>query len=252
MSPATVGAPVPAVAALGGELRRSLPPALVEALDRIGDQIEVEILNPLLCAVSVEQLARTFELVFPKFRDYYVSTVLIMWGSLQEDPERFSALTIRSFQQSADMIRARGAHWIGQDASLNALHGLATIIRVAKAATRLFDRDTSAEIWADQSSGESWANSIIAYAMAFSSVLAPLTALANGRTTSGRLENVATLAHWSKSYAVRAYHFTKVIGLLKEASPPNSPVSPSDEEDLALAEAGLDSYAEMLRQDDQP
>src|SRR5439155_27184449 len=92
---ATVGPPVPAAAALGRELRQSLPPALVEALDKIGDQIEVEILDPLLCAASVEQLARTFERVFAKFRDYYVSTVLIMWGFLQEDAQRFSALTIR-------------------------------------------------------------------------------------------------------------------------------------------------------------
>jgi hypothetical protein len=246
---ASVG-PVPAVAALGRELRQSLPPALVGALEKIGDQIEVEILDSLLCAASVEQLARTFERLFPKFRDYYVSTVLIMWGFLQEDPQRFSALTIRSFQQSEDLIRASGPQWIGQDASLNALQGLATIIRIAKVTTRLFDREKSAELRADESIAEPWANSIIAYAMAFSSVLASLTALANGRTASGRLENVATLAHWSKSYAVRAYHFTKVIGLLK-STPPNGPVSLSDEEDLVLAEAGLDSYAELLRQDDQ-
>jgi hypothetical protein len=37
---------------------------LVEALDTIGGQIEVGILDPLLCAASVEQLARTFERVF--------------------------------------------------------------------------------------------------------------------------------------------------------------------------------------------
>ena len=118
-------------------------------------------------------------------------------------------------------------------------------------ATRLFDQERSAELRADESRAEPWANSIIAYAMAFSSVLASLTALAKGRTTSGGLENVATLAHWSKSYAVQAYHFTKLIGLLKTA-PPDGPIGPSEEEDLVLAEAGLDSYAEMLRQDDQP
>ncbi|MBI3680946.1 MAG: hypothetical protein HY235_11185 [Acidobacteria bacterium] len=220
-------------------------------MDRIGDQIEVEILDPLLCAASVEQLARTFERVFAKFRDYYVSTVFIMWGFLQEDPQRLSALTIRSFQESGDLIRARGPHWIGHDASLNALQGLATIIRIAKAATRLFDQERSAELRADESHAEPWANSIIAYTMAFSSVLSSMTALANGRTTLGRLENVATLAHWSKSYAVRAYHLTKVIGLLK-TTPPDGPVGPSEEEDLVLAEAGLESYAEVLREDDQP
>lgn len=251
MVPASVGPPVPTVAALGRELRRSLPPALLEALDKIGDQIELEILDPLLCAASVEQLARTFERVFPKFRDYYFSTVLIMWGFLQGDPQRFSALTIRSFQQSEDLIRARGPHWIGQNASLNALHGLATIIRVAKAATRLLDQGKPEEFRLDESSAEPWTISIIVYAMAFSSVLAALTALANGRTTSGRLENVATLADWSKSYAVRAYHLTKLIGLLKSA-PPRGPVGVSDEEDMILVESGLDSYAEMLRQDDQP
>src|SRR6266436_320603 len=94
MASATLGLPVPATAALGRELRENLPPALVEALDKIRDQIEVEILQPLLCAASVEQLARSFERMFPTFRDYYVSTVLIMWGCLQEDPQRFSALTI--------------------------------------------------------------------------------------------------------------------------------------------------------------
>ena len=244
---APVCPPVPTVASLGRELRQSLPPALIEALDKIGGQIEIEILEPLLCAASVEQLARTFENAFPKFRDYYVSTVLIMWGFLQEDAERFSALTIRSFQQSEDLIRRRGSHWIGQDASLNALLGLATIIRVAKVATRLIGRERSAEL----QSAEPWANSIIAYAMAFSSVLAALTALENGRTTSVRLENIASLAHWSKSYAAQAYHLTKTLGILK-TSPPAAPIGPSDGEDAVLAEAGLDDYVEALAQDDQP
>jgi hypothetical protein len=251
MAPATVGQPVPTAAALGRELRQSLPTALVEALDRIGQQMDLEILDPLLCAVSVEQLARTFERVFPKFRDYHVSTVLIMWGFLEEDPQRFSALTIRSFQQSEDLVRGLGPHWIGQNASLSALQGLATIVRVAKAAAGLFDQGKSAQLRADESIAAPWANSIIAYAMAFSSVLASLTALADGRTTSYRLENVATLAHWSKSYAARAYHFTKAIGLLKTASA-LGPAGPSEEEDMVLATAGLDSYVEMLRQDDQP
>jgi hypothetical protein len=107
----------------------------VDALDRIGDQIELEILDPLLGAASIDQLAQVFERVFPKLRDYYVSTILIVLGWLQEDSQRFSALTIRSFQRSKRLIRSHGPRWIGQDASLNALHGLATMSRVAKATT---------------------------------------------------------------------------------------------------------------------
>src|SRR5579872_2121623 len=96
MASTAVGPPVPA-SALGSELRQSLPPALVEALDRISDQIALEVFDPLLCAASVEQSAKTFERVFSEFRGYYISTLFLLWGFLQEDPQRFSTLTIRSF-----------------------------------------------------------------------------------------------------------------------------------------------------------
>src|SRR5215469_15143937 len=105
MASAAVGPPVPFIA-LGNELRQSLPPTLLDALDRISDQIAMEIFDPLLSAASVDGSARTFEQVFPKFRDYYASTLLILWGFLQEDRQRFSALTIRSFAESENLVRA--------------------------------------------------------------------------------------------------------------------------------------------------
>jgi hypothetical protein len=242
--------PVPSVA-LSKELRQSLPPTLLDALDRISDQIVVDIFDPLLCATSVEQSARTFEQVFPKFRDYYASTLLILWGFLQEDQPRFSALTIRSFEESENLIRASGPHWIGQDATLNALHALATMMRVAKAAIRLFDRKAAGNIQSDAAAGEAWANSIVGFVMAFSAVLSALTALTNGRTTSARLENVAALAHWSRNYAGRVYHLTKTLGLLRP-TPAAAPIGSGEAEDEILAESGLDSYAEALVRDDQP
>src|SRR5580658_6082246 len=140
MASVAVGPVVPGATFPGNELRRILPPALVVALDRIADQIGDEIFTPLLQASSVEKLARTFERIFPRFRDYYASTIFIVWGWLQEDPQRFSALTIRSFQESEHLVRSHGPRWIGQDASLNALHGLATITRVAKAVAVLLDK----------------------------------------------------------------------------------------------------------------
>jgi hypothetical protein len=240
----------PAATSPGNELRRILPPALVVALERIGEQIGEEVFGPLLHAASLEQLARTFEQVFPKFRVYYASTILIIWGWLQEDPRRFSALTIRSFQESEHLIRSHGTRWIGQHASLNALHGLATITRVAKAVAVLLDK-APADLRPNGSNGEAWANALIAYVMAFSAVRVSLAALAEGRTPSAKLENVAALANWSKSYAVKAYHLAKAIGLLKTVHP-SVPVGRSDDEDLVLAEAGLDSYAEGLAQDDRP
>ena len=50
---------------------------------------------------------------------------------------------------------------------------------------------------------------------------------------------------------MNAYHLAKVAGLLKTVRP-GAPVGRSEEEDLVLAEAGLDSYADGLAQDDRP
>jgi hypothetical protein len=227
-----------------------LPPALVEALDKIGGQIDVEVFDPLLCAASVEELAETFGRVFPKFRDYYLSTLLIMWGVLQEDAKRFSLLTIGSFRASEDLIRVHGPQWIGRDAGLEALRGLATIIRVAKAASRVLEEGRPTELRVEESRAASWADSIVAYALAISVVVASLNRLASGRPSAVTEGNLATLAHWSNDYAAQAYHLTKVIGLLNPKRP-GGPIGASENEDLVLAEAGLDSYAEMLREDDQ-
>jgi hypothetical protein len=246
MASAALGPPVPSVG-LSKELRQSLPPTLLDALDKISDQIALEIFDPLLCAASVEASARTFEQVFPRFRDYYASTILILWGFLREDPEQFSALTIRSFEESEDVLRASGPHWIGQDATLNALQALATVTRVAKATIHLFD---DRDIRGDASSGEAWANSLIGFAMAFSAALRALTALASGRETSTKLENAAALAHWSRDFATRVYHLSKTLGLLRPTLP-RRPIGSTDAEDEILAESGLDSYAEALAKDDQ-
>ena len=135
---------------------------------------------------------------------------------------------------------------------MNALQGLTTITRVAKAATRFFDPEQSAALQADVSGAEQWANSIVGFAMAFSAVLAALTALSSGRKTSTRLENAATLAHWSKQYAVRAYHLTKGMGVFKPAKAAHMAISPDDPEDTMLAESGFDDFAQMLAKEDRP
>jgi hypothetical protein len=236
---------------LGGNYARAYPRLWSKPWTGSANQIAAEIFDPLLCATTVEQSARTFERVFPRFRDYYASTLLLLWGFVQEDPQRFSALTIRSFEEAEGSIRSNGPRWIGQDASLNALQGLATITRVAKEATRLFDPKEPGQLPADASAVEPWAGAIVGFAMAFSAVLAALTAFSNGRKTSARLENAAALAHWSKRYAVQVYHLTKELGILRPAPIAHVGVSPSDPEDAVLAGSGLDDFAQMLAEEDR-
>jgi hypothetical protein len=244
------GAPISGAAALGEELRRSLPPTLVEALDKIGDRIRVEILDPLLCANSDEDLAATFEGVFPKFLEYYVQSIQILQGSLQEDVQRLSALTIRGFRDSEDLIRASGAKWMGQPATLNALQGLSTVAGIAKAAIRRWQEGSAVGIGTERAELERWAKSLISYWMAYAAVHASLTTLTSGHPTSARLDNVALLANRSNRHALEAYHLSKVIGLLK-VTPFKGPVDHGDEEDIILANTGLEDYVEELRKYDK-
>ncbi len=84
----------------------------------------------------------------------------------------------------------------------------------------LVDKERVADFHPNESHAEPWANSIVAYVMAFSALLSALTALEAGRTAAAKLENLAMLAHWSKRYAVQAYHLAKVLGLLKTRDGP--------------------------------
>jgi len=257
--PATIGPAVPTSSTLNAELRQALPPALVSALDRLGEQIQIEVLEPLLCSGSTDDLRSVFERLFPRFRDYYLSTVLIIWANFEQDPQRFSAFTLRSFQASEKLIQAEGPKWMGEPATLDALLALFTITRTAKAAIRITGRTT---LNTSQEGAERWANWVVAFGMAFSGVVYSLNLLAAERTTAVRLENIATLAHWAKTYAVQCYHDAKELGLLYAPQQPDSFADRdtartaslpggTDADELELAEAGLAGYNEMLRQDEQ-
>jgi hypothetical protein len=219
-------------------------------LDKISDQIRVEILDPLLCAASEAELAATFERLFPKFRDYYAWSILILQGSLQEDVRQFSDLTIRSFRESEDLIRPAGPQWLGSAATLNALQGLRTVACIVKAAIRRWHEGGLADIGKERLQLEQWANSLLSYWLAYFAVHASLTDLASRRATSPKLDNVVALANRSNRYAVDAYHLSKVIGLLKP-TPFHGPIDHGDEEDIILANTGLESYVEALNQYDK-
>ena len=259
-APATIGPVVLATTTPGSEVRQALPPGLVEALDRVGDQIQIDVLDPLLCSAGLQELTETFERLFAKFRDYYVSTILMMCANLEGDPQRFATLTLGTFRESENLIVRQGPKWIGEDGALNALQGLATITRIAKAATkRLLKPQTTAGLQPSHEAGEQWATSSIAFWMAFSGVLSALSALTNGKATTARLENVVTLAHWSRHYAARAYHSAKMVGILQAPGPPavraltpvDLPFTEIAEEDVALAEAGLADYRRLIRDEER-
>jgi hypothetical protein len=249
MEPVPFGPTVPPATSLGKELSEALPRGVVEALDKLGDQIRIEVLEPIVCAETLDAMARAFERLYPRFQAYQTSTILIIWASVAQDPQRFSALTIRSFHESESLIRDKGPKWLGSDGISQVLAALATIRRVAKAAPELTNLSAAGKIQPEPRVLAEWANAIVAFGLTFSVVVSSLQALSSGTAISCRLQNIVQLAHWSKAYAAKAYHLAKVMGLLKPVSSEHA-ITQNDAEDLALAEAGLDDYSKLLLAED--
>lgn len=240
----TVSHAIPLTSTISEELHQVLPVATIEVVDRLWAQIRTQILDPLLYAGSVEEAARTFERLYPKFWDYYLSSILTVWAALEEDPQRLSSLTIPAFEASQHILRERGPRWLGQETTLTALFGLHTITRVSRVATRFLEQEkVQLTVLLDEDLAREWATWIIAYGMAASGVLCSLT---SGKRLRGRRDNITQLAYWSKGYAVKVYDLAKHIGLLQILPPPGPSQEASDEEDLLLAEVGLDDYRQLL------
>lgn len=246
--PPAVGLAMPPTHTIGGELRQALPVATVEALDGLVAQTQAQILDPLLYATSVEQLTRTFEQLYPKFWNHSFSLILTLWAAVEEDPQRFFVLTTPGFEESQDILRERGPRLIGQDATLAALFGLHTITRVSQAATKLLEPKPVLAVQLNEDLAKEWQEWIIAYGMAVSGVL---FSLISGKRLRGRRDNIVHLAYWSKTYAVKVYDLTKRLGLLQPMAPPGPLPEASDEEDLLLAEAGLDDYRQLLEEEEE-
>ena len=94
-------------------------------------------------------------------------------------------------------------------------------------------------------------NSILGHVFAFSGVLHALRELDKEPRTKHRLANVVLLAQWSDEFAQRAYHASKVMGVLAKRERASVTPDVDDAEDVELANAGLASYIQGLAQDEQ-
>lgn len=241
----TVGLTIPPSSVSWEELRETLAPAVVDALEKLSAQVRRQIFDPLVYAEDREHLAKTFERVYPGFWNHYLGIVLTLWAAVG-DPQRFSVLTVRVFERSQDLLRQRGPQRIGQDATAAALLGLHTVARVSRAAMRLLEPGASSALPASESL-QVWASWVVAYAMAACTVWFALSA----ERLHGRPENAVQLAYWSKGYALRVYDLSQRLGLLRYV-PASGPLpATSDDEDVPLANAGLDEYRQLLAREDE-
>lgn len=217
-----------------------VPPLISRALEDLWVQIERETLEPLFRASSGE-LAQVYLNVYPKFTAYYLGATLILLGFLGEP--RFIRVAQRGFAAVHDLLREQGPSYIGVDAATTSLVGLEAVVRVYKAAAK---RLTASHEELDKVAAE-WTAVTTAYAL---TAFAVFVALSSPTRFPGPWENVAQLAVWSRDYAVRLYDLAKRHGLLKPSAPDGEIPKTSSEEDLLLADAGLEEYRQLLPPED--
>lgn len=228
-----VGIPFPSTD-VRDRLRRTVPPPVLQALVGLGDQLENQVLAPLLSADTPGELATVFQRLHPTFARYYVAIGLRMVAALGEDVQRFRVLLAAGSEEAERMILSHGPDRIGRDATLAALFGIRTMVRVSRAASRI--------PMPEQITGE-WVATVMAQMLASFAVFFALTQ----PTLVGRkAQNAMLLAHWSRHYAVRVYDLSKRLGLLTAPPAPGLLPKAGDAEDLLLANAGLEDYARLL------
>jgi len=226
--------------AVDDPLKELLPAAVISALEVTSEQIQLLVIEPLLVS-DPDDLGQRFSEVFGRFAEFYLSGALLAGATLGADFGRFASIAPRSFETCEDLVRNQMHSWLGRDAGLAVLRGLTTVQRVVIGTLRTMTDQKSRALLEDAGLVE-LANRTIAYFQALGAVVWAL----NGRISIPiRRENVIQLAYWSANYASDCYAIARAKGLLR---PANSlgPLPAADPEDVELADAGLNDYAEML------
>lgn len=224
----------------GDPLKKLLPAPVIRALEVNSEQMQLLVIEPLLVSDPTE-LGQRFSEVFGRFVELYLSGTLLVAATLGADLGRFASIAPSSFETCEDLIRNQMPSWLGRDASLAILGGLTAVQRVVIGTLRTM-ADPKSRALTEDASLEELANRIIAYFQALGAVLWVLS----GRVLIAiRRENVIQLGYWSASYARGCYAIARAKGLVR---PPGNraPLPEADPEDVELADAGLNDYADML------
>ncbi|MFN7924560.1 MAG: hypothetical protein U0Q16_30945 [Bryobacteraceae bacterium] len=217
--------------ALADQLRRAMPPDLLEAIVKISKQLDFEVIDPILSAPTPAESGEMFHRLLPRFFHYYMSMFeLVLAHGL--DTARLADLTQASYKTSEALVSEIGPGWLGEEAALSAVFGLSTMAHVSKVAL------TRALPAGDPETANRWVSMIFSYILVSTCLLSAIHELSKGNQTKARPEIGVELAKASEAFALEAYRLSKQLGLLEPVAIAGE-IAPSEEEDIALVNAGL-------------
>lgn len=220
-------------------LRKLLPAPVIAALDTQCEQMKLLVIEPLLVCEPAD-LEKRFTELHDRFLELYLSGTLLVLATIG-DLAPFASITPHAFQASEDLIRSNIELKLGSDIGNTVLRALKTLQRVVTGAIKAITNSAvrSRENDAHLTELAHWTIAC------FQAVTCVLWAL-NGRISIPiRPENLARLAQWSANYASGCYAIARDSGLLSPATAVG-PLPEPDPEDVELANAGMEDYAELL------
>jgi hypothetical protein len=226
-----------------GEVRSALPPPVLQAIDGLFTQMENQVIEPLLYGVQVNDLPAAFQRQYPQFVPLYTAVIGTVLSAFEQDPQRLLTVATGGLVDVARTLQEVGPARIGREPTLAALIGLQTIARVAQ---RTITRSGGIPPLPEREVAE-WGSFAFAHML---SLFAVTSFLAHDEPLRGGVVNASVLARWSKEYAMRVYHLSKSMGLLRPVDASAPIPAESDEEDLRLANAGLEHYRELLAREE--
>ncbi|MDP2948473.1 MAG: hypothetical protein Q8P22_02910 [Chloroflexota bacterium] len=204
-----------------------LPEQTGKALEELAEEVEKQVVLPLLRARGPGVLGRTFQRLRADFELTYLIVGALTWKALQRKALPWLwQLNVATRQLIAD----RGPGTFGEQATYWATLGLEATSLINRAIAQQMSSDSPAVQQLPDEPSNRLMNSIISYNMANTAVVAFLNGVE--RTRPAR-SNAQILARWSYEYAIGAYQAAKEAGLLVVPVPDGE--LPSDD---GLGEAG--------------
>lgn len=222
-------------------LKTKLPPPALGALELIMQQMVSDILQPLLYIPDLEGLRKEFGGLFGRFSDLQNSIFYLMYSVIPDisDLLLLSTPALAMFKRD---LENRGGETIGEEAANDTLLALFTAGIVNRRIVKLIDSGDKIDITEeDLRQLHNW---ITAYNMA------SLCVWHYFDSHDGLQSNVRMLAYWSRYYAVGIYECAKALRLL-EVRVVGGEVAEPDEEDLELAQAGLEDFVTRLVEEEE-
>ncbi len=231
-------------------LANHLSPAALTYARGLSAEIEDRFVRSLAMAESAETLRERFEASVPEYARLLWTVILVVFPAIRQDRERWCTHVADAFKGVQGTITERGRELLGEQPTQQLHVAVATARRLSRSL------DASDPAWENLPvEHRSSANTLCWQSIGLSLALSAVGMILSGQVRAVTPSVPAVLCEWCLGFTDRMAKSLRSLGLLGRVGPSLSPhagrgLGDDRQEDLELANAGLDEYARLLAAED--